>query len=397
MITRISLGAACAAMLFASIASAQPTQGNIVFASTGGLYYASATLGRRVAFSTTTLDFHSCQVNYNNGSVLTSDTTGRIYRVRATGTINTIAQLSQGWCGAMDLDQDRNMVMATGLYGAVRMFYTGSSQSVLRAYGHALNAICRNTKTGDFAVGSSTGPGHVMNLDRSTGAATTLTSLPGLPSGICYMPDVDLYAVSVLTTNAPLLLMTTSGATLRTIFLNGRGGSSVTYNENTRELFAGTQGGTIHRIDNAGNVMGSVLYSNDAIEGIDIWDDQNISLNTTGVAGSTVGVAVRFSRSPSRPYCLAVAFSIGAGIPISGAGHLNIAPDPLFFLTACKSIPGLTTGFIGTTNSTGGATGTFRLFPGLPSGSKIYCTGVAVNPTLPGGFDLGNTEVVRVD
>jgi hypothetical protein len=98
------LAAVLSAACFAPTAIAQPNQGQVVFSSTGGIYYASATLGGAALLTSSGSTYQAVQVNYANRSLLTSDTSGRVFRISSLGSTTTIATLNQGWATAMDLD-----------------------------------------------------------------------------------------------------------------------------------------------------------------------------------------------------------------------------------------------------------------------------------------------------
>lgn len=49
------------------------------------------------------------------------------------------------------------------------------------------------------------------------------------------------------------------------------------------------------------------------------------------------------------------------------------------------------TGFAGTLDATGRASGSVLILPGLPVGTRLFATGVALNPAHPLGLDVAPT------
>ena len=77
-----------------------------------------------------------------------------------------------------------------------------------------------------------------------------------------------------------------------------------------------------------------------------------------------------------------------------GAETINIRPDALFWLSACRNLNGLTRGFNGTLDATGAGSASIFLPPAIPAGLPITIAAVAVNPGKPGGLDLTRSVTV---
>ncbi len=381
----------------AGAAPAQIADGRILFCSTLGVYHAAPDLS---TWSThpgvlPSAAIQTVRSSWGNGSFIGGNSAGIIMRVTSTGTTTTIASFPSA-VTSIALDQDANYLFGTTGSGVVRMSTAGGTPSTFGPFGAtSIAGICRNLGSGDFGVITTTPP--LLLASSRAGTTTTLSSLSvGTPTGICYLPDTNQYAVTYMSTTTPLQLLTTAGTVSGSFSLNNQSGASCTYDMVTRQLYVGASNGFVYRLSNTGAIQNTLQVGSGAITGIDVYDDQNISVNTSGAAPSTVPVTVNFSASVSSSYCLALSFGIRPALGIPGAGFLNLQPDPLFFLTACGALPVLTTNFVSVVGASGYKGATFRIVGGVPPGTKYYIAGAAVNPSLPGGLDISNTELVIV-
>lgn len=381
----------------ASAAPAQVIDGRILFCSTLGVFHAApdlSTSANHPGFLTQS-GIQTVRTAWGNGAFIGGTAAGLVLRVTSMGTTTTIASFPSG-VTSIALDQDANYLFGTSASGVIRMSTAGGTPSTFGPYGAAaISGICRNLDNGRFGV-LTTSPALLYETDRA-GTTTTLASLAaGPPTGICYMPDTNRYAVTYQSTATPLQFVTAAGTIAGSIYMNGQTGASCTYDPISRQLYVGTGAGFVYRLSNAGSIVNSLQSGVGAITGIDVYDDQNISVNSSGASPSTASVKVTFAASVSSSYCLALSFGLRPALGIPGAGFLNLRAEPLFFLTACTNLPGLTTRFVSTVNAAGEQGATFRIIGGLPSGTRYYVSGAAVNPSLPGGLDIGNTELVIV-
>ncbi len=388
----------CGTVLFTATATAPAqTDGQIIYASTFGVFLATPNLS---TWSThpgflSGSGIQALRTAWGNGAFIGGTSAGIVMRSTSMGTTTTLATFPSG-VTSIALDQDANYLFGTTASGVIRMSTAGGTPSTFGPYlANAIGGICRNLGNGRFGVVTTTPP-VLYESDRS-GLTTTLASLTaGVPTGICYLPDRDYYAVTYQSTTTPLQFLTPAGAVAGSFSLNGQAGTSCTYDMVTRQLYVGSASGVLYRLSNAGVIMNSLQSHAPAITGLDVYDDQNISVNTTGAAPTTAPVTVHFPRSISSSYCLALSFGIRPAVGIPAAGFLNLQPDPLFFLSACGALPVLTTNFASTVGTNGYAGASFRILGSMPSGTRFYVAGAAVNPSLPGGLDIGNTELVIV-
>lgn len=103
----------------------------------------------------------------------------------------------------------------------------------------------------------------------------------------------------------------------------------------------------------------------------------------TGQRGTTYPMTIDLPEAPGAAYCLAASF---AGFRPGFATNrwlINIAPDPLFFATACNAFPG-TTGFVGRLDATGHAKATMAIPPSIPVGTRYTVAAVILDSNRPG-------------
>jgi len=172
--------------------------------------------------------------------------------------------------------------------------------------------------------------------------------------------------------------------------------SAVAVNHKTGRIYVATSSGSVVELSSSAKILASRSYGSHDFTGIDIWDDQNVSLETTGERGALVEIELKFFESQAMPYAAALSLGERPGLAFGPGNVLNLTPDPLFFLTAAGALPFWTTGFAGTTDSTGGAEAEFYIPWGLPVGTCMYVGAAAVNAAFPDNLDVGNVECIQV-
>lgn len=325
----------------------------------------------------------------------------RITGAKAATTVMTLPAVNAP-LRHMARDQDGTLLMAgytntPNEAHIARVDHTTSSYSTLLTIPrNTIQGLCRDERTGDFLVVTQTG--HLLTVDRTSGSAATVTTLDTTPyyRALCYIPGRDLFALSVgsrTTLAGQIAFMTRTGAIQGRINLTANEGQAhcLSFDESRNLLHVGTSTGYIISFTPSGTRVRSHDYGAAYVSCIDVWGDRPLSLRTTGRPGDNLELTLRFLRSPNRPY--AAAFSLGLGAPTQiGGQHLFAALDPLFFATVSQ-LPG----FGGMLAADGSKTINFRIPMSLPRGFVVYATAFAQNQTLPGGFDLGNTECLRIE
>ncbi len=395
---RILRTLATAAVLGAG-AAAQPTEGNIVFTTTSGLFYVPADLSTSGSvwpgMGIGGLRLQSVKTEYANNGIVGGDANGRVFSVGVSGGISQIAQYNTGFATALDLDNDDRYMCATGVAGLTAVGLAGGISLINPLAGATANGICRNLRNGRWAVVTSSTSPYLGELNFDGSALNRIAVLPAAASGVCYMPDLDTYAVTLLSTSTPLQIYRSNGSLARSIWLpTDVTGNCCTYDTRTRQLYVGTTQGVIYRLDNLGQFVGRRSTGRGSISGIDVFGDQRVSVRTPATGPAQARVNLRFRASGGRSYCMALSLSMSNGVSIPGAGTLQMQPDTLFFLTACGGLPFFTSGFTGTLSVSGSATASFTLPGHIPVGTPVHVSAVAIDPAAPGGIAIGNTETV---
>ncbi len=385
-----------AALLAASIAHAPAQQpGDVVMSTFSGLYSTGATAGGATArIAGLTVD--SVLMGSGNREMLvSSSSTGTIYRVFTNGVYSTLSTLT-GRISQMARDQDGSY-FAASLSGNALLRVSGAVGTTVATLASA-NGICRNLQDGSFCVVQFSSRG-VVRYDPRTNTLSTLTTLPSSgsgPSNICYLPDTNAFAVSQLNTTGGIVLLSTAGTVTRTIATPGSV-NAITYDQIRQTIYAGTTTGHLIRYSNNGTALQTRQFTGLNISGLEIFGDRNVSVSTTGTRGALCGITGHWDSSPSQQACFALSTGLRPGIFLSGSGRNQpILPDTLFFRTVCGGLPFFTQGFAGSTNSNGTASAAFTVPFGVPLGMMFYVAGTAVNPAAPESLDLGTVDAVQV-
>lgn len=380
-------------------ATAQPAEGDIVFTTTAGIFHIPASLSTADSVWPGTgiggLRLQSVKTEYGNNAVVGGDANGRVFSVRTTGGISQIEQFNTGFVTALDLDNDDRYMCATGVAGMTAVGLSGGIALINPLAGATANGICRNLRNGRWAVVTSSASPYLGELQYDGSGLNRIAVLPAAASGVCYMPDLDTYAVTLLSTSTPLQIYRSNGSLARSIWLpTDVTGNCCTYDTRTRQLYVGTTQGVIYRLDNLGQFISRRSTSRGSISGIDVFGDQRVSVRTPATNPAQARVNLRFSASAGRSYCMALSLSMSSGIAIPGAGTLQMQPDPLFFQTACGGLPFFTSGFTGILSVSGSANAFFTIPAHVPVGTPVHVAAVAIDPAAPGGIAIGNTETV---
>ncbi len=297
---------------------------------------------------------------------------------------------AMGVCNDFEAGQNGDLyaTFSSGIFAQI-----WPSTNTLRTISGAgtLNALTRNGADGNFMCGTFSG--YLIKVDSRTYAATTVRS--GLPNmtGLEYIPSSRNL---LMTAQTGAYIMTTTGSIVRTITTSAGFMNACCVDEVRNELFVANNQGVVYRCNGAGTILASNDFGSEIWSGLDIYQDKKVRITTTGVRGSTASIGLNFPTSTSRPYCCAL--SLGqTPFQLGTNNYLNMRIDNLFLLTACGGLPYFTSGFAGTLSSSGTGSASFGIPVGLPQNSTLYVGAVALNPSAPNGFDVGNVAVVRVN
>ncbi len=381
-------------------AHAQPAEGEIVFSTTAGVFHLPADFSSAESVWPGTgvgsIRLQCIKTASGNQSVVGGSATGAMFQLTVAGTVFSLTSLTSGWATGIDLDTEHRYICSASTAGLVTKGISGGSSVFHNASGATVNGICRNLRTGDWAFVTTAPAPEVLAVVPFNGQSMTRLSLiPSGATGICYMPDIDQYAVTFLSTTTPLQIYSSSGTLQRSVVLptNVRG-NCCAYDQRTSRLYVGTAEGVLYELTNTGAFVRRRSTTRGSISGIDVFGDQRISVRVVATGPSSVNVILYFAGSAGKPYCLALSLGVAPGLTIPGAGRINLAPDGLFFATVCGGQPFFTQAFTGTMRPTNSANGYFTIPAHVPVGTPIHVSGVVIDPAQPGGFLVGNTETV---
>jgi len=312
-----------------------------------------------------------------------------IVNVSKSGAMTTVAGLPLGKrASGIAVDQDGSTIIASAgvIYRLGR-----SGLTTFSAVSGAWQAIDREDSTGGFVAGDSTG--RLVSLSRFNGTVLrTIRTNLGTITGVAYNPVNATYVVSRAGTLAGVLILRPSGTTLTTIHLqNAR---AVTVDEKRGDVWMASTDGIVVQTDAVGTIKSTARYVISPVSGLDIAEDQNVSLQATGEVGNWAQVTLTFRRHLGWRYICALSLGQRPGIPFPGGRVLNLYPDWLFMLTVYDLLPGLTADLHGVIHPlTGQAFPRFLIPRGFPIGLRIYVGAVAWKPGVS-TVEVGNVDVL---
>ncbi len=385
------------AALLSSTAVAQVQHGDIILMSTGagaGIFAIDPSTGAETTVRAGFTVRAGTIAHDNRHLIGLGGTSGNVYSFVRNGNYTTVKTFTDGAAGGIAVDQNESMILAqTTANRLIRIAADGSTStltSFLAAWGGP-TAICRDGDTGHFIVGFS--DGRIAEVNRQTGYKKTITTGLGAVAGVAYVPISGRYVVA---TPSGIKFVKRDGTVSGTLFYPDLGGIAVDPRSSWIYAIERTTG-LLHTVLPSGTPLAPKGVAKRNYRGIAIWGTRQVALKTSGVAGTTAEISLDFRRSQRANYCVALSFANRPGIVIGNVwNRINLAADPLFFLTVCGGLPGATTGFAGKTSIGGLAKASFEI-PALPVGTRLYVGAAAVNGSLTGGLDFMNSEVVRIE
>jgi len=390
---------ACLVLTPSGRAAAQPLDGELILASTGGnqgvFYTSSRSLGLTSIAGTSTLWVSAVAPAYHNDGVmiLTTLGSGALFRIPPSGPPQRVVGFPGLAPRDLVLDQDGSW-LAPATNAIYRL--SGSQLTTWVTGPGGWDAITRDGDTGDFVLTDVPG-GRLVRVDRVTRQFTTIASNLGanLLTGVAYNPTDGRFGVTRANSRTGLVIVGWRTSSRTYVSITDAG--AVAVHPWTGRYLVGTYDGRVFSVAPDGAVVSIRTFAgNYLFRDVAVYGSRNLSLLGSGGRGTTTTIALRFPRSPARAYCAAASLGSRPGIALPDGRRLMFAPDPLFFTTLCRDIPGLTEGFIGTLGRSGTATAKLTI-PGIvPDGTRIYLVAAAVNPSLPGSLDVSNVEVLKV-
>lgn len=392
---RNTLALVAAGLLSAATLNAQSTGDVILTASNdggGGAYSINPATGSQTTLRAGFRMRGATMAHGNQHLITIGALSGDVYRFLRSGTYTTLTTLSDGLATAVELDQDASLLLCQSWERRLLRIHNNGALATLTEFAASLGApssICRDQDTGHFVVGFSSG--RLIRVHRVTGSQTTVASGLTAVEGVAYSP-INGYFIAAC--QGGLKFVRRNGTVSHTVPLTDLGAVAIDP-RNSKIYAVQRSGGKLYHVSAFGFLVKTQNVPLRTYHGLTVWGSRIVSVNTTGGGASTT-VSLRFLRSRRNTYCAALSLGNRVGIGVGTVGTINLAADPLFFLTACGGYPAATNGFSGRTRLGGIAGASFQL-PALPSGTVIYVGAVAVNGTLPGGLDFMNSEAVRID
>jgi len=386
--------------------SAQPYPGDLLIGDHSSVGIVDRSLGTvRTLASTSTALYSALNLASDNATVLALLATGfpQQHFVLAlspvTGkqaTLVTLPSFSnlgpmRGNCP----DQDGSHVMG-GWYTLLRVSGSGTTTLAQLLGLGGMAAVAIDTDTRDYMVdmSSQTPPMNtLLRIDRRTQAVTTVLSVNtghksealehDQKTGHFWLP----VGWSGKLTRIVLLHRTTLGIIHS---FPAPGAQGIAVDQPTSDLYVAA-GSSITSYTPKGIALRSwgPFPGFQGIADIRVLGHRKLAGAGTAKPGGRYWIQLCFPESPGAAYHVAASFSgLRPGIPI-GNRTIHIHPDPLFFLTAGRSLPGVTTGFGGILDPAGRALASLWIPATVSPGTVVTVAAVAVNPAKPASLDLG--------
>jgi len=127
---------------------------------------------------------------------------------------------------------------------------------------------------------------------------------------------------------------------------------------------------------------------------VDVYGSRRLVCRGSGQPGTqmTINLQSRRAGDGNMPYAIALSFGRRPGFQFPNGDRLNLALDPLFFMSLSNAVPGLFVNFQGHTDASGNATALVNIPGAFPPnlGITIYAAGAVLHPAGP--WTVSNTH-----
>jgi hypothetical protein len=127
---------------------------------------------------------------------------------------------------------------------------------------------------------------------------------------------------------------------------------------------------------------------------VDVYGSRRLVCRGSGQPGTqmTINLQSRRAGDGNMPYAIALSFGRRPGLQFPNGDRLNLALDPLFFMSLANTVPGLFVNFQGQTDASGNATARVNIPGAFPPnlGITIYAAGALLHPAGP--WTVSNTH-----
>lgn len=391
LMSRIRWQPLCVAAALASAvtaAHAQPAAGDVVLSS--GSYTFSVDWNTSQFTTLKQATWNAVVVQDRNVGLIGADR-DEIHRMTLVGTTSTVTVLPGGAVvRAIATDQALDAYAFATHKGIYRL--DGASVTTLTSL-VSPNALCRDRNTGNYVGADHFG--RIWTIDATTGAVATVRNDVFDITGLAYLPSIDGFVAGRASATDGVLLLDSNFNTVKTFDVGQVEAVAVDERINriwtvsTAPVFAVT------RIAPQGRIEGSVPVPINAYNGIAVWQSRTMTVDATGLPGSTAWFHMRFPNATNQAYCVALSTDASPGLELPGSQYLGLAPDTLFFASACGGLPGITARFAGTL-SFGGALASLTIPAVAPPGLVVHVSAVLVDPGAPGGVVAGNADSLQI-
>lgn len=251
-----------------------------------------------------------------------------------------------------------------------------------------LNAVTIDVDTGDPVVGTFFGPGHLLRIDATTRALSTIATGFAYVTGIAWLPHSGDFVVT--TGQGPQVrIVSRQGQLVRTlpfyvashVRADARSGG-----------FVVCGGSRVTRFDATGTALESHDYPGHNFSGVEIYGSRPISGAGSMRPGSIYWLRLEFPDAPRGTFAVALASAVRPGVVFPGIGRLDLEPDALFRATFA-GLAGFTSNFIGALDSLGRDFARIDVPTGTPPGTRVFASAFVWSSR---GCFVGNTVGMTV-
>lgn len=247
---------------------------------------------------------------------------------------------------------------------------------------------------GDYIVGGVyyLMTGRLMRVHRNGTSQIIATNL-GWVSAVDFDPLTGDYLVTNGDAISPLLRVTKNGL-VQSMGMNvPTGAKAVKVDPTTGNILVG---GTneVRLLGPTGNLIQNFPLATgmDYLTGLEIYGSRKVSGHGTAAAGTDYYIEFSFPDCPNQPYVAALSTSMRPGFALNdGTGRVISLQNNSIAQLTLGGLPGVIDGFSGTLDAQGHATGVIHLPGWAQPGTRLFVTGVAVNPGMPSNLDTANT------
>jgi len=292
-----------------------------------------------------------------------------------------------------------------GNQGALFLFDpTTLNLTTLTSLPPALNEVAVDREDGGIlgAIYAPTVPslfGSLLKFDLATSSITTLLNASlaiSRPTGLVYDPATGDYILSRI--DAPALMRINRTTLGITTLWTGFPANALALSPRNTFYVAGPI--EVREFDGNGTIVNTFTFPVPVdLMGVAEYADRRVSVSGTPVPGGTVTVDVMPGKASDAGKSYALAMSLSTHPDAVGSfpngEFMNLAADPLFFVTAANALPSIFVDFRGVLDSAARAQAQINIPSTIPStlDLPLHVGGIVIDPAAPGGVSTVLTSV----